>query len=111
MSLFNIYVFSDWSIRISPSSIASAVALFIVYAALLPKGGTSLCLPSVDFERAIRPLSIRIIILLFLMLCVSTILIGLSIVSPIHVLLVGLLKALSWYFAAKVVCRFRYRTF
>ncbi|KAL7920375.1 glycosyltransferase family 90 protein [Trichoderma austrokoningii] len=102
ISTFTIYVFSDWTIWISLSSVALVAALFIAYAALLPKGCTSSCLPSVNFERAIRPLSIRIVILAFFMLCISTILTGISIVNPIHVLLLGLLKVLSWYFTAKV---------
>lgn len=109
ISLFTIFTFSDWAIRISFSSIALVAALFTVYAALLPRSGTFLCLPSINFERAIRPLSIRIVILLFFLLFISTILTGLSGVNPIHILLLGLLKALSWYFTAKVVCRFFYR--
>lgn len=106
VSLFTIFVFSDWAIRLSLSSIALVAALFTVYAALLPKSGTFLRLSAINFERDIRPLSIRIIISLVFMLCISTILTGLFRVNPIHVLLLGLLKALSWDFTAKVVCRF-----
>lgn len=105
------FTFSDWAIQISLSSITLVATLFVVYAALLPKGGTGLCLPSINFERAIRPLSIRIAILLFFLLCISIVFIGFSRVNPIYTLLLGLLKALSWYFTAKVVCRFHYRTF
>lgn len=106
ISLFTIFTFSDWSIQTSLSSITLVAALFIVYAALLPKCATCLYLPSINFERVIRPLSFRIIILLFFMLCISIVLTGFSRVNPIHLLLLGLLKALSWYFIAKVVCRF-----
>ncbi|PTB43861.1 glycosyltransferase family 90 protein [Trichoderma asperellum CBS 433.97] len=102
ISLFTIFTFSDWSIQVSLSSIILAAVLFIVYAALLPKGGTFLCLPSTNFERAIRPLSPRIVILLFYMLCLSIIFTGFARVNLIHMLLLGLLKALSWYFTAKV---------
>lgn len=111
ISLFTIFTFSDWNIQASLSSIILVAALFIVYAALLPKGGTFSRLPSINFDRDIRSLSIRIVILLFFMLFVSIIFTGFIQANPIHLLLFSLMKALTWYFIAKVVCRFYHRTF
>ncbi|KAL6890447.1 glycosyltransferase family 90 protein [Trichoderma evansii] len=102
ISLFTIFTFSDWDIQASLSSITLVAALFMVYAALSPKGGTFSRLPSINFECAIRSLSTRIVILLFFMLCISIIFTGFIRANPIHLLLLGILKALTWYFIAKV---------
>jgi hypothetical protein len=111
ISLFTVLIFSDWNLQMSLSSIVLVAALLMVYAALLPKGGAFSCLPSISFERTIRPLSTRIVTLLFFMMCISTIFSGIFRVNPIPIFLLGLLKALSWHFTAKLVCRLSCRMF
>lgn len=71
----------------------------MVYVALIPRSikGTSL-LPLVDIEDAILPLSMRVVVVLVFALGMETVIFGLPRSSIAPTLILGLAKALSWYF-------------
>jgi hypothetical protein len=101
VSFFAIFTFSGWAAQVSLSSIISTAALLIVYAAPMSRVGTFAYLPSVNIESTIRSLSPRIIILLLFILSTYIILFGFVRFNPFSLFILGLLKALSWYFVIK----------
>ncbi|KAL7784079.1 glycosyltransferase family 90 protein [Trichoderma ceciliae] len=102
IAAFGIFTFSGWTIQALPFPIISTAALLVVYTTLLPKCGTFLLLPSVNIERAIRSLSVRIIILLLLILGSDIISFGFVRTDVTTAFILGLVKALSWYFVIQV---------
>ncbi|PTB62029.1 glycosyltransferase family 90 protein [Trichoderma citrinoviride] len=99
---FCVLTFSDWSIRAFLLCIIPTCFLFIVYTTLLPRVETSTHLPSISFDNAIRPLSARVVILLLCIWGIDTIFFGLTATVLTSTFLIGLLKALSWYFVIQV---------
>ncbi|KAL7952051.1 glycosyltransferase family 90 protein [Trichoderma barbatum] len=95
---FGVLTFSDWSIRAFLFSIIPTAFLFIVYTALLPRSRISTFLPSVNLDNAIRPLSVRIAVLLLLIWGVDIAFFGLNAIGIIKTFFLALLKALSWLF-------------
>ncbi|KAH6605504.1 hypothetical protein Trco_004657 [Trichoderma cornu-damae] len=98
----DIFIFSAGNIQESLFSVIPTAALLIVYAILFPRNGPSSLIPSINVEYAIRSLSIRIIILLSLLLGIDAISFGLIKTGVTTTVVVGLLKALSWYFVIRV---------
>ncbi|KAL7817909.1 glycosyltransferase family 90 protein [Trichoderma aethiopicum] len=99
---FCVLTFSDWNMRALLSCTIATCLLFIVYAALLPRVETLAHLPSVSLDNIIRPLSVRVVILLLCIWGFDTILFGLTTPVLSSTLVIGLLKALSWYFIIQV---------
>nr|UWK20116.1 glycosyltransferase family 90 protein [Trichoderma polysporum] len=102
VSLYTIFTFSDWNVLVSLPSIILTAALLIIYVASLPRVKTFSLVPSINIESAIRPLSARILILLFFIMGICIISFGFVRIDPIAVCILGLLKALSWHFVIKV---------
>ncbi|KAL7930755.1 glycosyltransferase family 90 protein [Trichoderma chlorosporum] len=99
---FGVLTFSNWSIRAFLLSIIPTAFLFTVYTALLPRNRTSTILPSVNLEYAIRPLSVRIAILLLIIWGVDLTFFGFNATGIIRTFSLALLKALSWFFVIQV---------
>ncbi|KAL6874790.1 glycosyltransferase family 90 protein [Trichoderma novae-zelandiae] len=99
---FCILAFSNWSVQAFLFCIIPTCFLFIVYTALLPRVSAYTHLPTISLENVIRPLSVRVVFLLLCLTGVDTILFGLTTTDLISTLLLGLLKASSWYFIIQV---------
>lgn len=103
---FAIFILSDWNLRETALSTVPVAALLVVYVALIPRSaeGTRF-LPLVNIDEAIVPLSLWTGIMLVVTLCAQTFTFGLpSNVAVAPALLLGLAKALAWYFTIQTVC-------
>jgi hypothetical protein len=105
IAIFSVVALSGWDRLAYALSIIPVVALFIAYSLLTPKTGKhSLWLRGVDFEAAVRPLSLRIAVILAFELGRETLVVGFPNTNVIESVTSGLAKALAWYFTAQVVC-------
>lgn len=104
---FTIFTLSDWSLSAHLWSVIPAIALLIIYIALIPRITESTYLvPLVDIEESIIPLSLRITLVLLSVLGAETALIGFPKNRVASTLILGLIKALSWYFITQAVSIF-----
>ncbi|UKZ50390.1 hypothetical protein TrVGV298_004650 [Trichoderma virens] len=95
---FGVLTFSNWSIGSFLFSIIPAAFLFIVYTALLPRNRTSTFPPSINLENVIRPLSVRIAVLLLIIWGADLAFFGFNTTGIIRTFFLGFVKALSWSF-------------
>ena len=86
-------------------SIIPVVFLFVVYVTLTPSAnGGSRFIKPLDIKAAIRPLSSRIAVVLAVVLGMETIILGFSPGNILLMLILGLAKALFWYYILQTVC-------
>lgn len=110
MASFAIVTVSDWDLRRYIISILPVVALLVGYITLTPRADKSTSLfPSFDIEHATRPLSLRIVALLLIILGIETINFDLPRSNVVATLTLGLVKALTWYFIVQTVCSILYQ--
>ncbi|KAI1085132.1 hypothetical protein F5B20DRAFT_521105 [Whalleya microplaca] len=96
---FGIVTLTDWDLRGYALSIIPVTALLTVCIILTPKiGKGSKYLPPFDIEDAILRLSLRLVAVLIITLGVDTAVFGVSASNVAATLVLGLTKALSWYF-------------
>ncbi|KAH8684056.1 hypothetical protein BGZ61DRAFT_455576 [Ilyonectria robusta] len=89
----------NWDLWGSALAIVPAVALLAVFITLLPRTSkSSRIIPLVDIQDAIVPLSLRVVVVLVVALCVQTFSFGFPKSYNAPTVLLGLSKALSWYF-------------
>lgn len=101
---FAILTLSDWDLRGFASSTCPVAGLLVVYIAFIPRTTEeSHFLPQINIERAIVPLSLRILIILVLAFSAQTIAFGLPDDVTMPALSLGLIKAFSWYFTIRTV--------
>lgn len=104
---FAILTLLKWDLWGSALAIVPAVALLAVYIIMLPRNSkSSRVLPLVDIQDAMVPLSLRIVVVLAVALCAQTFSFGFprSYIAP--TVLLGVSKALSWYFMMRTVRNF-----
>lgn len=102
---FAIFTLSDLDLLQFAMSIILVASMLIVYVALIPRSiADNRFLPLVKAEADIAPLSSRIIVMLVLVLILETIVFGFPSIGIIHTLLLGFMKAFSWYFMIRLVC-------
>ena len=110
MASFAIITVSDWDLRRYAISIFPVAALLVGYITLTPRADKSTSLfPSFDIEYATRPLSLRVVILMLIILGIETIKSDLASSNAIATLTLGLAKALTWYFIVQTVCSVLYQ--
>lgn len=104
---FAVVVLSDWSFDFKrlALSIVLVVALLVLYTALTarPAGGAK-SVVALDFETAIIPLSQKVTMFLGAALVLQLFAFGVSGDAILPAMLLGTVKALSWYFTARTVC-------
>lgn len=104
-ALFLILTLSNWELRGHALSVIPVAALLVGYIILMPRTDRSTrWLPHFDVEKAIGPLSLRVVILLVIILGVDAVLFGLPRSSVVTTLTLGLTKALTWYSLVLTVC-------
>lgn len=108
IALFCTLTLSNGGAQGSVLSSIAVVAQFIVYAAFLPKTITSSRLiPTIDdIEDAIVPFAWRAVVTLTIAMCIHTTIFGFTMLDISSTLLLGMAKALSWYFVAQTVCSY-----
>lgn len=107
---FAIITVSDWDLRRYAISILPVVALFVGYITLTPRADKSTSLfPSFDIEHATRPLSLRVVGLMLIILGIETIKSDLPRSNIVATLTMGFAKALTWYFIVQTVCSVLYQ--
>ncbi|KAL6827965.1 glycosyltransferase family 90 protein [Trichoderma camerunense] len=99
---FGVLTFSNWSIWAFLFSIIPSAFLFIFYTALLQRNRTSTIFPSINNENSIRPLSVRIAVLLLFISGVDIAFFGLNSTGIIRTFFLAFIKALSWVFVIQV---------
>ena len=106
VALVAVFAQSDWDIGILALSIIPVAALLVAYTALIPRTDEGhRFLPQIDIEEDGVPLSLRVVVLLFAALGVQTFAFGLPSISIlVPTFLLGLAKALCWYFTIQTVC-------
>ncbi|KAK2855667.1 hypothetical protein FQN49_004965 [Arthroderma sp. PD_2] len=99
-----IFVLSDWDFKGHALSAIPVLTLLGVYVTFMPKTDkSSRYLPSVDIEDAVRPLSLRVVLLLLIALGVEIATFGFPTGGILVTLILGQTKALSWYFIIQTV--------
>lgn len=102
---FAIITVSDWDLRRYAISILPVVAILVGYITLTPRADKNTSLfPSFDIEHATRPLSLRVVALMLIILGIETIKSDLPRSTVVATLTLGLVKALTWYFIVQTVC-------
>ncbi|CZR51796.1 related to capsule-associated protein [Phialocephala subalpina] len=100
-----IFILSEWDLLDFSLSIILVASLLVVYVALIPKSiEDSRFLPLIKVEDDIIPLSSRIVVILVLALSVQTVAFGFPRIGIISTLLLGFMKAFSWYCMIRTVC-------
>ena len=95
---------SDWGVGESVLSTLPVAALLLVYVALTPRiAERPRFLPCINIEKDIRPLSLRVVVLLVAALGLQTAVFGLPSNGITPSLFIGFAKALSWYFTIQTV--------
>lgn len=100
---------SDWHYRASDTlSFVPAVALLVAYSILDPRRKIAnkirQTLPHFDVEDAILPLSLRVILVMVIIMGLESLAFGFPTCTAASALVLGLAKALSWYFTIQMVC-------
>jgi hypothetical protein len=107
-ALLATFTLSNGNIRGASLSTVAVAGQLLVYLAFLPRSSTSLrLLPLInDIEEAIIPLSWRAVSVLTVALGAQTMVFGFTSGKVVPTLLLGLAKALSWYFIVQTVRSF-----
>ena len=103
---FAIVVLSDWSFDFKRPilSIVLVVALLVIYSAFTARSpGGPYSSVALDFETAIIPLSQKITIILGVFLVLQVFVFGVAGDAILPAILLGVVKALSWYLTARTV--------
>ncbi|KAI8631685.1 glycosyltransferase family 90 protein [Xylariaceae sp. FL1651] len=104
IAIFAIVALSEWDFSGYAMSAIPVAALFVAYTLLTPRTDKrSHWLQSLDFESAIRPLSLHVVAITTFILGVELILFGFSNSNIMLTLTLGLAKALTWYYTFQVV--------
>jgi hypothetical protein len=102
---FAILAEPDWDLRRAALSAVPVAALLVVYVALVPRTiEDTHSLPLINVEKAIAPLSLRVLVILVVALGMQTVVFGLPSNEITPTLTLGFAKALSWYFTIRTVC-------
>lgn len=104
--MFAIVILSDWAFNFQRLglSIILLAALSILYTALTARShGRARSFAALDFEAAIIPLSQKVTIILGASLVLQLVAFGVSSDAILPAILLGVLKASSWYFTARTV--------
>ncbi|KAI0551742.1 hypothetical protein F4679DRAFT_123584 [Xylaria curta] len=102
-AIFTVIVLSEWDLLAYALSIVPVIALFLTYTLLTPQA----CqwprwARSFDFGTAVLPLSLRVAAILAIILGREAYTIGLSGTNVIDTLILGIVKALAWYFTSQL---------
>lgn len=107
VALIAAFALSDGNLKQSALSLLPLAALSVVYVAFIPRtagGALNRFLPRVDIDKAAVPLSWRVVLMSVLALAAQTVAFGLPSIDIVPTLvLLGLVKALSWYFTIQIV--------
>ncbi|KAF2128534.1 glycosyltransferase family 90 protein [Dothidotthia symphoricarpi CBS 119687] len=103
-ALFITLTLSNGDFLSSALSIVAVVSQLLVYVTFLPRTiSTSRLLPLIDdIENDVMPLSWRVVTILTITMAMQTTMIGVSGIRITSVLLLGVFKALSWYFTIRM---------
>ncbi|KAI1827571.1 hypothetical protein F4861DRAFT_325960 [Xylaria intraflava] len=101
-SIFAIITLSEWDLFAYGISAVPVVFLFVAYMLLTPQANKHSWFRGIDFTTTVRPLSFRIAFILVIILGTETYLFGFPNISPMGTVIVGLAKALAWYFASQL---------
>lgn len=103
-ALFAVLTLSNWDLLKSALSIVPVAALLLIYIALTPRGpkGERL-LPFVDLEDAIVPLAVRTVVILVITMGIYSFKLGFPRGGIGLTILLGLTKAVTWYFMVQTV--------
>ncbi|KAI1748959.1 hypothetical protein F4782DRAFT_550314 [Xylaria castorea] len=102
-AIFAIIVLSEWDPLAYALSIVPIIALFVAYTLLTPQTGKwPQWFRGFDFESAIWPLSLRVVVILAIILGRESYAIGLPGTDVIDTLTLGTVKALTWYFTSQL---------
>ncbi|KAI1418902.1 hypothetical protein F5Y12DRAFT_371631 [Xylaria sp. FL1777] len=102
-AIFAVIALSEWDPTAYAISAAPVIALFVAYTLLTPHTGQrSQWLRSVDIEAAARPLSLRVVVLLIIVLGGESYAIGFPSTDALETLTLGSSKALMWYFTSQL---------
>lgn len=103
-ALFAIFAASDWDLRDFALSTIPLVALLLVYVAFIPRTKErTRYLARVNLEEDIFRLSMVVAITLAAILSIQAVAFGLPTKNVTHTLVIGLAKALSWFFTIQTV--------
>lgn len=107
---FAIVTISDWDLRRYAISIVPVAALLVGYITITPRADKSTSLfPPFDIEHANRPLSLRVVVAMLTILGIGAVKSDLPRSDAVATLMLGLAKALTWYFIVQTVCGVLYQ--
>ncbi|KAI2627119.1 hypothetical protein GGS21DRAFT_545816 [Xylaria nigripes] len=101
-AIFAIVNLSEWDPLMYRISAIPVAFLFVAYMLLTPQDDTHSLLRSVDFATSVRPLSLRIMPILAIVLGREIYMSGFPDINPIEAITIGLAKAFTWLFTSQL---------